>query len=136
MSNIICNFSSICVDCDCKFKHYPESITDRKVIRKLYNGLVTPNKSESNPHTRKANCRNGQICFNSDCGFRHRLSFSNRMVLVNGFNDAKRELMTKEKIETVPTVNDFQINTKNRFDCLENDDQLVVNTKPSYRLMI
>jgi len=117
-SAIVCNCSSFCIDSDCSFYHNIFSIKDRKVVRKLYDGLVCPNKSEPNPHTRRANCKFGQICWNKDCGFRHRLCFNDRMKLINGFNGAKMEMMKSEKVTKKIEVAPFAISEKNRFTCL------------------
>lgn len=117
---IVCNCSSFCIDSDCRFFHNI-SIKDRKVVRKLYDGLVQPNKAEPNAGTRRANCRFGQICWNKDCGFRHRLSFENRMKLIEGFNDAKVESTKTEKVVEKSEVKAFVIPAKNTFDCLEEE---------------
>lgn len=117
-SSIVCNCSSFCIDTDCLYSH-GISIKDRKVVRKLYDGLIRPNKAEPNPEKRRANCKFGQICWNGDCGFRHRLCFEDRMKLVNGFNKAKVEMMETEKVIVKPNVEGFVISKKNTFDCLD-----------------
>ena len=118
MSGVTCNFAAICVNPDCKFEH-PITIKDRRVVKKLYDGLVCPNKAETNPEKRRANCRFGQICFNSSCGFRHRLSYDNRMKLVDGFNDAKLALTRVEKPEKIPKNHEFIIDARNAFELLD-----------------
>jgi len=119
-SAIVCNCSSFCIDSDCRFFHNI-SIKDRKVVRKLYDGLVRPNKAEPNTGNRRANCRFGQICWNKDCGFRHRLSFEDRVKLIEGFNDAKVESMKTEKVVEKTEVKAFAIPEKNGFGCLEEE---------------
>jgi len=119
-SAIVCNCSSFCIDSDCRFAH-GISIKDRKVVRKLYDGLVCPNKAEPNAGNRRANCKFGQICWNKDCGFRHRLCFEDRVKLIEGFNDAKISMMKTEKVAERPVVEGFVISKKNGFDCLEEE---------------
>lgn len=123
MTGITCNFAAICVDPDCKFNH-PISIKDRRVVRGLYDGIVRPDKAEPKPEKRRANCKFGQICFNEGCGFRHRLTFEHRMILVNGFNDAKLKSMKTEKIVGKPKSHEFVISARNTFDCLEVADEV------------
>lgn len=119
-SAIVCNCSSFCVDTDCRFYHNI-SIKDRKIVRKLYDGLIRPNKSESNPGSRRANCKFGQICWNNDCGFRHRLCFEDRVKLIEGFNDAKMITMKTEKVIEKTEDKGFVISAKNGFGCLEEE---------------
>jgi len=126
---IVCNCSSFCIDSDCRFFHNI-SIKDRKVVRKLYDGLVRPNKTEPNAGSRRANCRFGQICWNNDCGFRHRLSFEDRMKLIEGFNDAKVESTKTEKVVEKAEVKAFVITAKNGFDCLK--EEMFRETKRSW----
>ena len=121
MSGIVCNFCAICVDADCKFEH-SISIKDRRVVKKLYDGLVHPNKVEPNPEKRRANCKFGQICWTEKCGFRHRLAFSDRMKLVDGFNDAKLASARSEKVVSAPKACCFVIDARNSFAGLEIED--------------
>ncbi len=114
----ICNNNSICIDSDCKFYHNI-SIKDRKIVRKLYDELVSPNKKEENLESRKANCKFGQICYNVNCGFKHRLNFIDRMKIVNKFNDTKIKMTTTEKVKKDPEIMLFSIPKKNLFNCLE-----------------
>jgi hypothetical protein len=116
----ICNKNSICIDIDCKYYH-SINIKDRRVVKKLYDDLISPNKKEDNPETRKANCKFGQICYNEKCGFRHFLNFKDRMKIVDGFNDAKMEMTRTKKVEKDVYVEVFNIPKKNLFDCLENN---------------
>lgn len=118
--SIICNQNSICIDPDCKFYHNIH-IKDRKIVRKLYDNLTNPNKKEDFPENRKKNCINGQICYNINCGFRHRLNYNHRMILVNSFNDAKLEMTKNEKIKSNLNVQLFDIPKMNLFECLYND---------------
>lgn len=118
MSGIVCNFCAMCVDSDCKFEH-SIVIKDRRVVKKLYDGLVCPNKNEPNPEKRRANCKFGQICWSEKCGFRHRLAFSDRMKLVNGFNDAKLASARSEKVASAPKACCFVIDAHNSFAGLE-----------------
>ena len=113
----ICNHNSICIDPDCKFYHNI-SIKDRKIVRKLYDNLVSPNKKEENSEIRKANCKFGQICYNEKCGFKHRLCFTDRMKIVDKFNDAKIEMTKYEKVEKEFIIEPFIISKKNLFECL------------------
>ncbi len=121
-SSVVCNFTSFCVDCDCKFYHNI-SLKDRKVVRKLYDSLPSINKNETNPSSRKANCKFGQLCFNPDCGFRHRLSFDCRIQLSNAFNDSKLNSTKVEKVVTIPKPHIFLISNHNSFQSLESNDQ-------------
>jgi len=114
----ICNYNSICIDPDCKFYHNI-SIKDRKIVRKLYDDLVSPNKKEDNSEYRKANCKFGQICYNQNCGFKHRLNFNDRMKIVNKFNDTKIEMTKTEKIKKDIEFVVFNIPKTNLFQCLE-----------------
>lgn len=118
MTGIICNLCAICIDSDCQFEH-SISLKDRKVVRKLYDGLVSPNKTEPKAVKRRSNCKFGQICFTSSCGFRHRLNYTDRMKLVDGFNSAKLDMMKTEKVIHPPKVNEFIISSRNAFSCLE-----------------
>jgi hypothetical protein len=118
MTGIICNYNSICIDIDCKFEH-SISLKDRKVVSKLYQNLICPNKNEDNAKNRKANCRFGQICYNQSCGFKHRLNYNDRIKLINGFNDAKLEMTRIEKAPKVIEDYSFNIPKKNLFECLE-----------------
>jgi len=129
MSGITCNFAAICVDSDCKFEH-PITIKDRRIVKKLYDGLVCPCKAEPNPDKRRANCRFGQICFNATCGFRHRLSYADRMKIVNGFNDAKLAMAREEKQKAPIVSHDFMIDSRNSFAILnDSGDSPVVRAE-------
>lgn len=121
MTGIVCNFCAICIDSDCQFEH-SISLKDRKVVRRLYDGLVSPNKTEPKNAKRRANCKFGQICFTSYCEFRHGLNFADRMKLVNGFNSAKLDMMKTEKVIHPPRVNEFIISSRNSFSCLEESE--------------
>ena len=114
----ICNKNSICIDPDCSYYH---SITrdDRRIVKKLYDELVSPNKKEENADSRKANCRFGQICYNKTCGYRHFLNYKDRMKIVDGFNDAKMKMTRTKKVEKEVYQVVFNIPKKNLFDCLE-----------------
>jgi hypothetical protein len=125
MTGITCNYAAICVDPDCKFEH-PISIKDRKVVRRLYDGICRIDKSEVDSHKRRANCKFGQICFNPSCGYRHRLCFTDRMKLVDGFNDMKLEMTKTAKVPVKASPEVFIIDARNSFDCL-ND----VSTSPN-----
>jgi hypothetical protein len=118
MTGITCNYAAICVDPDCKFEH-PISIKDRKVVRRLYDGIGHVNKSEVDSHKRRANCKFGQICFNSSCGYRHRLCFADRMKLVDGFNDMKLDMTKNAKVPVKSSPKVFVIDARNSFDCLD-----------------
>jgi len=117
---LICNFNSICIDPDCQFYHNIH-IKDRKVVKKLYDNLINPNKFEDNLSSRKKNCFNGQICYNPNCGFRHRLHFNHRIILVNGFNDAKLEMTKTHKIKKNIDSHSFEIPLTNLFKSLDID---------------
>jgi len=117
---IICNYNSICIDPDCQYFHNIH-IKDRKVVKKLYDGLINPNKKEDTPENRKKNCINGQICYNPKCGFRHRLNYKDRMILIEGFNDAKIQMTKNIKVKEIVEVKSFNISKKNLFECLDID---------------
>lgn len=120
MNSTVCNNSSFCIDYDCQYYHNI-SLKDRKIVKNLYDKLVNPNKKEDNPDNRRRNCINGQICYNSKCSFRHRLVYTDRMKIVNGFNSAKLEMTKTEKNEKITKSYDYDIPIENAFECLELD---------------
>jgi hypothetical protein len=127
MSNSrVCNHASFCVDCDCMFQHYPPSMKDRKIVKKMFDNLSGISKIEDKMDTRKANCRFGQLCYNEKCGFKHRLSDKDRQRLIKAFNDYKLNDIKVEKKVEVKTVGEFDISHKNSFDTLEDVQEEVV----------
>jgi len=124
--SIICNLDCICIDCDCKFSH-PIPIKERKLVRKLYDNITHPDKNEPNGQLRKANCRFGKLCHNEKCGYRHRLSFSNRMILVDGFNQSKIDATKTEKQPKVIVAKCFNLENNNAFIGL-NVEEIPENT--------
>lgn len=119
----VCNDDCICVNCDCHgFYHPIESLHDRKIIRTLYNNLDKPIKVEPNPDTRKKNCRNGKLCLNSNCGFRHRLAFSSRLQLSEAYDRFKVNSTKEKKVVSQPIVKFFSIKTSNKFGSLDVDE--------------
>ena len=127
MSNTrVCNNASYCVDCDCLFQHYPSSMKDRKIVKKMYDSLSGLSKVEDKMEKRKANCRFGQFCFNADCGFKHRLCDKDRQRLIKAFNDYKLNDIKVEKKVEVKTIEPFDISHKNSFDTLEEVQEEVV----------
>lgn len=127
----VCNDDCICVNCDCLgFYHPIESLHDRKIIRTLYNNLNNPIKVEPNPDTRKKNCRNGKLCLNSNCGFRHRLAFSSRRQLSEAYDQFKMNSTKEKKVVAQPVVKSFSIKTSNKFgslDVVETTPDVVIN---------
>lgn len=129
----VCNLNCVCVNGDCSFSHFLNP-KERKVVKKLYDGLQKPSKFEDNANKRKANCRYGQLCYTKDCGFRHRLSFTDRVKLVDEFNKFKlTDIRVDKKVNEVRTKG-FDITSKNHFDLLENieevDEIVVKETVP------
>ena len=121
MSYSVCNKSSFCVNSDCQYQHNL-SIKDRKIVKKLYDSLVSPDKNEPITSTRKAKCRFGQLCFNSNCGYIHFLSPQSRQVLLKKFNDTKLESTKVEKPPVIPKSHDFILPNHNSFLSLESLD--------------
>jgi hypothetical protein len=118
----VCNFDCICVDSDCKFNH-PISIKERKLVRKLFDNIPSPDKNEPNSHLRKANCRFGKLCNNKTCGYRHRLSFADRETLINGFNQSKIDATKTEKQPKVIVAKCFTIQNNNGFTGLTIEEE-------------
>ena len=127
----VCNLNCICVDTDCSYNHLP-ILKDRKIVKKLYDGLPSISKNEDNLDKRKANCRFGQLCYNDKCGFRHRLSVKDRLQLIKVFNDFKlKEIKVEKKVE-VMKVKEFDISHKNSFETLENIDEPIATNDKSW----
>ncbi len=110
----VCNLDCICVNCDCEFFH-PISIKERKIVRKLFDNISSPNKNETNSHLRKANCRFGKLCNNKNCGYRHRLSYEDRLILIDGFNQSKIDATKTEKMPKVIIAKCFTLENNNTF---------------------
>jgi len=135
----VCNLNCICTNSDCQFSHFLNP-KERRDVKKLFDCLVRPSKVEDNGDKRKANCRFGQLCYVKDCGFRHRLSFNDRLKLVENFNKFKLSDIKVEKKAKEINVKCFDISSKNAFDILEdivdvpdevpNDTALEVINKP------
>jgi hypothetical protein len=100
-------------------------LKDRKIVKKLFDGLSGSSKTEDNMEKRKANCRFGQLCYNDSCGFRHRLSVKDRQRLIKVFNDFKLNEIKVEKKVQVLKVNEFDIRHKNSFDTLDEVEEVV-----------
>jgi hypothetical protein len=124
----VCNLNCICVDADCPYTHLP-ILKDRKIVKKLFDGLSGMSKIEENMDKRKANCRFGQLCYNDKCGFRHRLSVKDRQQLIKVFNVAKLNEIKVEKKVKVMNVKEFDISHKNSFDTLEDVEEIVAEVK-------
>ena len=121
-----CNFNCLCLDSDCKFSHtYP--IKDRRIIRNIFDKINNPDKNEPNPDTRRANCRFGQLCYNKNCGFRHRLAFDVRIKLLDAFNNVKLQSAKVEKEPKVIKVEVFNISNFNAFNLLDNNDDVPID---------
>jgi hypothetical protein len=119
----VCNLNCVCVNGDCAFSHFLNS-KERRVVKKLYDGLQRPSKVEENSEKRKANCRYGQLCYVKDCGFRHRLSFADRLKLVDEFNKFKlSDIRVEKKVKEV-RAEGFKISAKNHFDLLEDVEEV------------
>jgi hypothetical protein len=124
MSAPICNLNCLCVDGDCPYTHLP-ILKDRKIVKKIYDGLSGISKNEDKMDKRKANCRFGQLCYNDCCGFRHRLSVKDRQRLIKSFNDFKlNEIKVEKKVEVLK-VKEFDIRHKNSFDTLDEVEKVV-----------
>jgi len=128
MNTPVCNLNCVCVDGDCSFNHLP-ILKDRKIIKKLFDGLSGVSKVEPNADKRKANCRFGQLCYNDDCGFRHRLSVKDRQRLIKSFNDFKlTEIKVEKKVELKKNEG-FKISHFNAFETLDEVKEEVVEKK-------
>jgi hypothetical protein len=86
-----CNFNCICTKCDCTFKHYIESLDERRFANNIYSKVknIKEHVQEDNRETRRANCHYGQLCSREDCGFRHFLDWDGRKKFIAAFNAAK-----------------------------------------------
>jgi len=113
----VCNFDCICVDCDCRFYHQI-NLQERKVVKKLYDALPNPNKNEPNSQMRKANCKFGKLCHNANCGYRHRLSYEDRIKLIEAYNNSKIEATKTQKEPHRVVVKLFTLENKNSFSDL------------------
>jgi len=117
----VCNLNCLCINSDCNFYHaYP--IKERRIIRNIFDNLDNPNKNESNPDLRRANCRFGQLCHNKNCGYRHRLSFDYRNILIDKFNHIKLQSAKIEKTPKIIQSNHFNISNSNSFLLLDLDE--------------
>lgn len=123
MTTPVCNKNCVCVDSDCEFFHLPV-FKDRKIIKKIYDGLSGISKTEENAEKRKANCRFGQLCYNRECGFRHRVSVKDRERLIKEFNDFKLKDIKVEKDVKEVKVKSFNISHKNAFELLEGVEEV------------
>jgi len=123
MTTPVCNKNCVCVDSDCEFFHLPV-FKDRKIIKKIYDGLSGISKTEENAEKRKANCRFGQLCYNRECGFRHRVSVKDRERLIKEFNDFKLKDIKVEKDVKEVKVKSFNISHKNAFELLEEVEEV------------
>lgn len=123
MTTPVCNKNCVCVDSDCEFFHLP-IFKDRKIIKKIYDGLSGISKTEENAEKRKANCRFGQLCYNKECGFRHRVSVKDRERLIKEFNDFKLKDIKVEKDVKEVKVKSFNISHKNAFELLEEVEEV------------
>jgi hypothetical protein len=123
MTSPVCNLNCICLDADCSYTHLP-ILKDRKIVKKLYDGLSGISKFEDNADKRKANCRFGQLCYNENCGFRHRLSVKDRLQLVKEFNNFKlNDIKVEKKVEVVK-FKEFDISHKNSFQTLDEVEEV------------
>ena len=120
MTSIICNFCSICIDCDCNYSHFLP-LKERRVVRSLYNNISNIVKTEENPLNRKANCKFGQLCHNKDCGYRHRLSYNDRNKLIESYKNSKFESIKVIKTTPVAITNESQVH-ENSYKLLEIED--------------
>jgi len=112
-----CNDDCICINCDCLYYH-PLDFSERKVVYKLYNALPNPSKKEDNPEKRKKNCNFGKLCNREDCGFRHRLVFSDRLKLIDSYKNHQLKNILEIKEKPKKEVKEFSIKTSNKFDLL------------------
>lgn len=119
----VCNNDCICIDGDCSYFH-PIPKQDRKIVRKLYDSLQNPDKTEPNSSTRKANCRNGRLCYSKNCGFRHRLAFPFRMKLNEGLSAHKLDAAKTKKEPEKLVVKGFEIATANLFVSLDVEEEV------------
>jgi hypothetical protein len=126
-SSIVCNDDCICVNCDCSYKH-PLIFPERKIVKKLYNNLLNPIKTETNPETRKANCSYGKLCTKPNCGYRHRLSVNDRMTLNTAYQNYKIQNIKEIKEKPKKEIKQFTIDTSNAFEnlFLECTDDIIV----------
>ena len=119
-----CNNNCICVDFDCMYLHLFDDIKKRKMIRKIYDFKIITNKDEPNMEIRKKNCKFGQVCLKEDCGFRHRLCYSERKKLSKLVEEGnKMPEKTIEKKQTTIIVH--QLPMKNLFESLETTETTV-----------
>jgi hypothetical protein len=122
MATPTCNLNCVCIDSDCSYKHYI-TYKERKIVKGFYDAISNKSKDEPNPDMRKKNCTFGQLCDKEMCGFRHRLSFSNREKLIVSFrfNKICPNAPTKKTIGENAYKNDMP-KPRNLFMTLENDE--------------
>jgi len=127
-SSIVCNDDCICINCDCSYKH-SLILPERKIVKKLFNNLLNPIKTETNPESRKANCSYGKLCTKANCGYRHRLSVKDRMALNTAYQNYKIQNIKEIKEKPKKEIKQFAINTSNAFDTLflECNDDIVIS---------
>lgn len=133
MTTPTCNLNCVCVDSDCIYKHYI-TYKERKIVKNFYDAISSKSKDEPNPDTRKKNCTFGQLCEKENCGFRHRLSFTNREKLIVSYRFNKifpnTSSVSTKKIEK--SNEKSSIPSTNLFMSLEEDtiDEILVPVAP------
>ena len=118
----VCNLNCICCNVDCTYKHFilPK---ERKIVKRFYENLINPSKTEEDSSIRNANCTYGQLCNNEKCGYRHRLAFKDREKLIIAY---KYNKICPEKEEKLPRVINVKkpsiINGNNLFSALNDEE--------------
>lgn len=97
-----CNFNCICTKADCDFRHNIESIEERRFAANVYSKIpcIKEAVTEDNADTRKKNCSYGQLCDRSDCGYRHFLNPSTRLIFIANLEKAKSAPPTPPRAAT------------------------------------
>jgi len=101
-----CNFNCICTKADCDFRHNIESIEERRFAANVYGKIprIKEAITEENADTRKKNCSYGQLCDRSDCGYRHFLNPSTRLIFIANLEKAKAAPPTPPRAAAVTTA--------------------------------
>ena len=99
-----CNFNCICTKCDCTFKHYIESLDERRIANNIYSKVknIKEHVQEDNRDTRRANCRFGQLCSREDCGFRHFIDCDGRKKFIAAYNAKSSSPAAKTSVAPSP----------------------------------
>lgn len=79
----ICNFNCICNRDDCSYKHYLNTVDERKAFKELFDATYDKSRhNETDPKgERRRMCLFGHLCGKDDCGFKHFCNIDCRRLL-------------------------------------------------------